>query len=95
MNTHKQLLERITEYLSNGGLFNPEYICTQAEYMDHQAVQRLLIDIRDYLIETPPRQTFPTIPTTPWSTACPVCDLDGINGYVCYNPKCPTKITAT
>lgn len=88
MNTHKQLLERITNYLSNGGLFNPEY-------MDHQSVQRLLIDIRDYLNETPPRQTFPTIPTTPWSTACPVCDLDGINGYVCYNPKCPTKISAT
>lgn len=31
---------RITEYLSNGGLFNPEL-------MDHEAVRDLLVDARD------------------------------------------------
>ena len=38
----KELQERITEYLTNGGLFNPEY-------MNHDKVRDLLIDIREYL----------------------------------------------
>ena len=25
---------------------------------------------------------------------CQECGLTGINGYVCYNPKCPTRIVA-
>lgn len=33
------LIERITEYLSLGGLFNPEL-------MDHAALRDLLIDVR-------------------------------------------------
>lgn len=86
MNTHKQLLERITNYLSNGGLFNPEY-------MNHQEVQRLLIDIRDYLNQ-PPVSTFPVIPNTSWG-ACPVCNIQGINGLVCNNMNCPTKVICT
>lgn len=39
-----ELTNRITEYLSRGGLFNPEI-------MEHDKVRDLLIDIRDYLNE--------------------------------------------
>lgn len=38
----QQLLDRITAYLFNGGLFNPELA-------NHDAVRDLLIDIRDHL----------------------------------------------
>ena len=38
----QQLLDRITAYLSGGGLFNPELAI-------HVAVRDLLIDIRDHL----------------------------------------------
>ena len=34
------IINRITEYLSAGGLFNPEY-------MEHDKVRNLLIDCRD------------------------------------------------
>lgn len=34
--------QRITDYLSTGGLFNPEMA-------DHRKVRDLLIDIRDYM----------------------------------------------
>lgn len=34
------IIDRITEYLSAGGLFNPEY-------MEHDKVRNLLIDCRD------------------------------------------------
>lgn len=37
-----ELLNRLDEYLLNGGLFNPEN-------MDHKEVQQLLLDIREYL----------------------------------------------
>jgi hypothetical protein len=40
MTDAKDVRERITEYLSNGGLFNPEL-------MDHAKVRDLLIDFRD------------------------------------------------
>ena len=40
MTDAKEVSERITEYLSNGGLFNPEL-------MDHAKVRDLLIDFRD------------------------------------------------
>ena len=40
----KELQGRITEYLSSGGLFNPEF-------MEHEKVRDLLLDIRDYLNE--------------------------------------------
>jgi hypothetical protein len=40
----KQLVDRITEYLSVGGLFNPEL-------MEHQKVRDLLIDCRKALNE--------------------------------------------
>lgn len=36
------LTRRINEYLSAGGLFNPEL-------MEHEKVRDLLMDIRDYL----------------------------------------------
>lgn len=38
----RTLSERITEYLGNGGLFNPEL-------MDHDKVRDLLIECRDAL----------------------------------------------
>lgn len=38
----QELLKRITDYLSMGGLFNPELA-------NHQAVRDLLIDIRNHL----------------------------------------------
>jgi len=34
----------MTEYLSNGGLFNPES-------MNHEEVRNLLIEIREYLMQ--------------------------------------------
>jgi len=39
---NKELSDRITEYLANGGLFNPEL-------MEHDKVRDLLMDIREYL----------------------------------------------
>jgi hypothetical protein len=41
----EQLSDRITNYLSAGGLFNPEL-------MDHKKVNELLIDIRNFLDES-------------------------------------------
>jgi len=41
-NQPKMLVDRITEYLSSGGLFNPEL-------MDHTAVRDLLIECREEL----------------------------------------------
>lgn len=38
----KELNERITDYLANGGQFNPEY-------MDHDKVRDLLMDVQTYL----------------------------------------------
>jgi hypothetical protein len=38
----QELIDRITEYLANGGLFNPDL-------MDHIAVRDLLIEIRKEL----------------------------------------------
>ena len=32
-----EIIHRITDYLSNGGLFNPEY-------MEHEKIRRLLMD---------------------------------------------------
>ena len=40
--SRERLVERITEYLSKGGLFNPEE-------MDHDKVRTLLIDCREHL----------------------------------------------
>ena len=42
----KRIVERITEYLSGGGLFNPEMAI-------HDAVRDLLIDCRDALSSKP------------------------------------------
>lgn len=39
---HRDIPARVTEYLSAGGLFNPEL-------MDHEAVRRILIDARDVI----------------------------------------------
>jgi len=44
MEKQQELIHRITEYLSNGGLFNPEY-------MNHDKVRDLLMDLREYLYE--------------------------------------------
>jgi hypothetical protein len=40
----QELQDRIKEYLSSGGLFNPEL-------MEHEKVRDLLLNIRDYLNE--------------------------------------------
>lgn len=39
---NEELISRITQYLENGGLFNPELA-------NHEAVRDLLIDCRDEL----------------------------------------------
>lgn len=39
------LLSRIQNYLGNGGLFNPEY-------MEHNKVRDLILDISEYLHES-------------------------------------------
>lgn len=39
---HRDVPARVTEYLANGGLFNPEL-------MDHEVVQTILIDVRDVI----------------------------------------------
>ena len=45
MKEHRvELCKRITEYLANGGLFNPAH-------MEHDKVRALLIDCRDALVE--------------------------------------------
>jgi hypothetical protein len=44
MMNHNNLPNRITEYLANGGLFNPEH-------MNHEEVRNLLIEIREYLMK--------------------------------------------
>ena len=90
MNNHNELLKRITEYLENGGLFNPEY-------MNHQEVQRLLIDIRDYLNHPPsdlsrPFQKLP-VDHLP-ANGCPRCGITGVTGYVCPDHRCPSRITS-
>lgn len=41
------LIERIDNYLQNGGLFNPEM-------MEHDKVRQLLLDCRDALEEVTP-----------------------------------------
>lgn len=41
----QKLINRITNYLSVGGLFNPEY-------MEHDKVRDLLINCREYLMDT-------------------------------------------
>jgi hypothetical protein len=38
----QELLQRIQNYLECGGLINPEY-------MEHQKVRDLIVDVRDYL----------------------------------------------
>jgi hypothetical protein len=40
----KYLTPLINEYLSNGGLFNPEH-------MNHEELRNLLIEIREYLTQ--------------------------------------------
>jgi hypothetical protein len=48
---------------------------------------------RDY-----PNTTNPWPPHTVVYQACGVCGIGDINkatGYVCYNPKCPTRVTCT
>lgn len=40
-----------------------------------------------------PAQTYPVSAAAP---GCPVCGMswkNGAVGYVCYNPKCPTRVT--
>ena len=40
--------------------------------------------------EYPPMKPIPYEPGVPWDSACRVCGLKGIMGYVCHNPNCPT-----
>jgi hypothetical protein len=58
-------------------------------YDGYQAAQR-----HNPTITQPPI----TVPTIKVSNVCNVCGIDFGNkawGYVCYNDKCPTRITAT
>ena len=95
----QDLINRITAYLANGGLFNPEY-------MTHAEVSKLLIDIRDYLLEEPAKPPAPIVPLPyppfkPFETTtynhCPKCGLklDQVMGYVCSTPHCPTGLGGT
>ena len=49
-----------------------------------------------YPLPTQPTWTSPW-PTPTWSEPytykCPQCGISGINGYVCTNTACPTKVT--
>ena len=87
----QQLINRITEYLCNGGLFNPEY-------MNHAEVSKLLMDVRDYLkydqVMDIPRP-IPSVPMTgTWKyDKCPQCGITGVNGYACPDHNCPSRIT--
>ena len=92
-----ELILRITDYLAKGGLFNPEA-------MEHEKVQRLLMDVRDYLLDEADKtpNKYPTIPPfTPlqpaWYGNCPKCGLklDQVMGYVCSDPVCPTGLGGT
>lgn len=92
----QDLINRITAYLANGGLFNPEY-------MTHAEVSKLLIDIRDYL-RSNQVMDIPTIPYPPYKpfettthNTCPKCGikLDAVMGYVCSTPQCPTGLGGT
>jgi hypothetical protein len=44
MTNHNNLPNLITEYLANGGLFNPEL-------MNHEEVRNLLMEIRDNIVK--------------------------------------------
>jgi hypothetical protein len=44
MTNNEYLTNRINEYLSNGGLFNPEH-------MNHEEVRNLLMEIRDNIVK--------------------------------------------
>jgi hypothetical protein len=39
----KRILDRIQNYLENGGLYNPEL-------MEHEKVRDLILEVRDYLL---------------------------------------------
>ena len=94
------LILRITDYLAKGGLFNPEA-------MEHEKVQRLLMDIRDYLLDEADKtpNKYPNIPPftpipypyTTTNSTCPKCGikLDSVMGYVCSTPQCPTGLGGT
>lgn len=58
---HRHVPVRVTEYLSNGGLFNPEL-------MDHEAVRNMLIDARD-VIEITAREKATPPPDSPLMAA--------------------------
>lgn len=92
----QELINRITDYLASGGLFN-------SELMEPEKVQRLLIDVRDYLLQEknntvpwlPPYN--PSIPYGPINTHCPLCGLklEQVMGYCCPHPVCPTGLGGT
>ena len=77
----QNLIDRITEYLSMGGLFNPEL-------MDKEEVNKLLIDVRDYLLSNGVMD-MEVVPTKPWDNRCSVCSAIGH----CIHANCPSKVT--
>ena len=83
----QDLIDQITEYLANGGLFNPEY-------MDHKEVSKLLIDIRDYLMSNQVMdiEYIPTPPAT-GTHKCFLCGVIGVNGLACPAHNCPSRVT--
>ena len=64
---HRDVPKRVTEYLSAGGLFNPEL-------MDHEAVRDILIDARD-VIEIIARERAGK-ETRPAHGGLTTCDMD-------------------
>ena len=37
---------------------------------------------------------YPSVPAAPWpNMGCNVCGRIGPNNLVCYNPKCPSRVT--
>ena len=83
----QDLLNRINDYLVKGGLFNPEY-------MEHEKVQQLLLDIRDYLQQPPTTMNKPITTWDRWYDRCQTCGITGVNGYVCSRTDCPYGITS-
>ena len=83
--SHMDLLNRINDYLVKGGLFNPEN-------MEHEKVQQLLLDIRDYLQHPPTTMNQPFV--NKWYDRCQACGITGVNGYVCSRTDCPYGITS-
>lgn len=84
---HRDVPRRVTEYLANGGLFNPEF-------MDHEAVRHILIDARDVIEiiarDAPDLETRALPHEAGWCPRCG-CGKNDPDGSVVFAhlPTCP------